>query len=344
MSVDAVLEAVKNELVKTGRNVRKEISAIINGVANDAALEFAAANKTSLLYSAVLDDRVCAGCAALDGTVYRYDDEDLPSLPRHYQCRCSLVPFTEETGRIEPASFREYVESLTPQEQERRLGKTKFNAWRSGRYDLKKYETPGPGQRLSLAELVERYKQRLQNAVDLNPHGYMTIIAPVSNGSILSLRRYTCGEDGMYRKINAYMQSERNVPKDAQFEKIISNINSVLRVSTLNQDLIVYRGIKSEFLFNSLIDGTKEIFIDSFQSTSLMRNVSEKYAGNEKGKSVLIKILLPKWTHCIDVSKISTAPNQEDEILVGATGKYSIMRVYYNKGSEQLIAEAVYDR
>ena len=196
----------------------------------------------------------------------------------------------------------------------------------------------------SVEELKARYQDRVRNAIDLNPHGYMTIVAPVSDESILSLRQYTCGEDGMYLKINAYMQADGNVPPNAQLENMIANIDSAIRSSTLNQDLVVYRGIKSDQLFNVLANGNKTIDIYSFQSTSIMREVSERYAGNESGKSILMKIILPQRTRCIDVSKISTAPDQEDEILLGATGKYSIIRIYYNGDREQLIAEAVYER
>ena len=345
MPVDAVLEAVNNELVQTGRNVKKEIEAIINGVANDAALEFAAANKTSLLYSAVLDDRVCAGCAALDGTVYAYDDEDLPSLPRHYQCRCSLVPFTEETGRIEPASFREYVESLTPQEQESRLGRTKFNAWRSGRYDLRKYETPGPGQRLSLAELVERYKEALaKTMIDFDPHKIMTITAPASLKSVISLRIYTCGEDNMYRKINSYMLGGPTVQKNKYIEWIIDGIDSFMDVSTIAKDQFVYRGIKSSVFYDQLIGGQLEMPIKFYQSTSLSKDVASRYAGHVQGESVLTKILLHAGTNCVDVSKISAAPNPEEEILVNATGKLFYKSLYYDWEEKQLVGYAVYEK
>ena len=250
----------------------------------------------------------------------------------------------DKKSAIAPASFAEYIVSLTPSGQRERLGGAKYRAWKSGDYKFQAYETPNPGQRLSMAELKERFKKRLQNAVDLNPHGYMTIIAPVSDESIASLRRYTCGEDGMYRKINVYMVAGKKAAKDDELDKMIRGINSVMRVSALNEDKDVYRGMRSSSVFKQIMAGDREIFINSYQSTSISKEVSEGYSGHQKGESVLMKIRLPKGTHCVDVSKISSAPNKEEEILLNPTGKFKITGVYYNEAAGRLEVEAIYER
>lgn len=340
---DAAL-AVQRELMKTRRFVKYEIDAIVNGVANDAALAFAAANRTKLLYTSVLDDRTCGECCSFDGQVFDCDDPGLPSLPRHINCRCRLIPALDGNSAAAPASFAEYIASLSPSEQRSRLGSAKYAAWKSGDYKLKTYETPSPGQRLSAEDLKARYRERFRNAIDLNPHGYMTIVSPVSSEAISSLRRYTCGEDGMYRKINEYMRADGTVPQDKKLEGMITQINSVMRISTLNRDLEVYRGIKSERVLDLLRNGVMNININSFQSTSIASEVSERYAGNESGKSILMKIKLPKGTHCVDVSKISTAPDKEDEILVNPIGKFKITSVYYNEAKGRLEVEAIYEQ
>lgn len=92
------------------------------------------------------------------------------------------------------------------------------------------------------------------------------------------------------------------------------------------------------------MNGTKEIPINSFQSTSIAREVSDRYPGHVQGESVMMIIRLKKGTHCVDVSRISSAPNPEKEILLGSSGKYSTQRVYYDEASKQLAAEVVYDR
>ena len=155
-TVAEAIQAVRAELEKTRRFVKYEIEAIVNGVANDAALEFAAANRSKLRYSAVLDDKVCSECAALDGNIYEFDDPDIPALPRHIKCRCRLVPMPDGNETAEPATFAEYLASLTPDEQRKRLGNAKFAAWKSGNYELKAYETPNIGQRMSIEEVKMR--------------------------------------------------------------------------------------------------------------------------------------------------------------------------------------------
>lgn len=344
-SADEAAQAVRRELRKTGRYVKSEVDAVINGVANDAALAFAAANRTKLVYSAVLDDHVCEECAGFDGNVFNYNDPDIPSLPRHIHCRCRLVPSMDGEKTAVPTSFAEYLSSLPASGQRKRLGTAKYAAWKSGDYKLKTYETPNPGQRLSMAEVKARHMEMMrQTNVDFNPHGFMKISAPIIGKSVESLRRYTCGEDGMYDRINRYMRAAGNAPKDKLLDGMIADINYILSMSTLDRDLTVFRGMKSEHLFNALTTGAKEIPIDAFQSTSIVREISEKYAGNDAGKSILLKIKLPKGTHCVDVSKISSSPNKEEEILLNPTGKFSINGVYYNETSGMLEVEAIYEQ
>ena len=260
--------------------------------------------------------------------------------------RCRYIPVAEdnEESRDLAIGFPEYIESLPEDEQKKRLGSAKFGLWKSGDYKLNPFEYPRPGQRLSMAELRERDKALFRAEINFNPHGFMKLSAPISDQQIASIRRYTCGEDRMYRKINAYMQEGETAIKNAQLDKIIADIRTGIRVSTLNQEMVTYRGIRSEALFNSLKSGVREIFIDSFQSTSITRAVADGYAGHNKGESVLLVITLRQGTPCLDVSKISAAPSKEDEILLDATGKYDIKRVYYDKNGEQLIAEVVYER
>ena len=258
--------------------------------------------------------------------------------------RCRYIPVAEdnEESRDLAIGFPEYIESLPEDEQEKRLGAAKFGLWKSGDYKLNSFEYPRPGQRLSMAELRERDKALFQAEINFNPHGFMKLSAPISDHQIASIRRYTCGEDGMYARINQYLRADGNVPADKLLDRMIADIKSILSVSMLDRDLTTYRGIKSKDLFNFLAGGAKEIPIHSFQSTSISRKIAEQYAGHDEGESVLIIAKLPKGTHCADVSKISAAPNKEDEILVNSTGKFDINRVYYNNDSNQLIAEATY--
>ena len=80
----------------------------------------------------------------------------------------------------------------------------------------------------------------------------------------------------------------------------------------------------------------------SFSSTSIDRKVAEGYAKNIKGQSILFKINIPAGTPCLDISKISTAPQKEEEILFGNSGKFVYNDIYYDNNSNRLIARGEY--
>ena len=84
------------EMKTTKRFVRSELNAIVNGVVNDTAMAFAAENKCKLMYSAALDDKMCQKCENLHGTIYDYNAQNMPSLPRHINCRCYYIPVTDD--------------------------------------------------------------------------------------------------------------------------------------------------------------------------------------------------------------------------------------------------------
>lgn len=342
-TVGDAMDAVRRELRKSRRFIKSEIETIINGVANDATLAFAATNRTKLVYSAVLDEHVCGECAEFDGQVFEYDDRDIPSLPRHINCRCSFVPISNEGEKISPATFAEYLASMSAKDQRWRLGAAKYSAWRSGNYQLGKYETPNRGQRRTIWDVTARREEAMrQTNIDLDPHGLMNIKSPAPASAISSLRHYTCGENGLYRQINQYMTLPPSAPQNPALDKDIKNIKIVMGTSTLKEDTLANRGLRSKKVFDTLMSGTRETSAKSFQSMSLSREVSSEYAGHVKGESVLIKVLLPKGTHCVDVSKISTASKPEDEILVDGGGKYLFSDIYYNEKTQQLEVTARY--
>ena len=165
-SLDEIRELVKKEMEKTARFTKSEIVSIINGAANDAALAFSTQNKTKLMYSAVLDDKVCDECASHDEKIYNYDDPDIPSVPRHINCRCRLIPVADKSKENNKLAmpFNEYLQSLSKAEQKKRLGAAKYDMMKSGHYQSKSaYESPNKGQRKSLAELTANDKVTFQH-------------------------------------------------------------------------------------------------------------------------------------------------------------------------------------
>lgn len=152
MDLADLMRDLRKKFNVSRRDVKTEIEAIINGTVNDTAIEFARNHGLKLIYTAVMDNHVCSVCAEFNGEVYQIDDPDIPTLPRHINCRCMLIPADDR--EIQPASFLEYLTAMSESEQRERLGNAKYELWQSGEYTLRRYEDPLPGQRLSLNEIT----------------------------------------------------------------------------------------------------------------------------------------------------------------------------------------------
>lgn len=158
--LEDVRQLVKDELKKSKRYLKDEIEVVINGVANDVAMAFAVKNGCALLYCTALDNRVCKECMKYSGKIFTAHDKDMPSLPRHVNCRCRYVPVPAIYSEYEKLemSFKDYFNKLTEEEKSKRLGKKKYDLYKSGEYSLKFYETPLPEQQLTITQLKERDK------------------------------------------------------------------------------------------------------------------------------------------------------------------------------------------
>lgn len=81
----------------------------------------------------------CTDCAALDGKVWYFEDQpnvkDRPPLPRHPNCRCTIVPVLAPEYDPEPIrvfGYEEWFEGLSPEQQKELLGEEGYKAWRRG--------------------------------------------------------------------------------------------------------------------------------------------------------------------------------------------------------------------
>ncbi len=150
--------AVKKEMGKTDNFVKSEIFNIVNGAVNDAALSIGARNNLKLIYSAVLDSSTCKHCRTLHGKVFDADDPGLPVIPAHGNCRCGYITLTGDIKQPEQMilNFKDYIAGLDTQEQKKRLGKDKFQAWKDGLYALSDYEYPMQHQTLTIKQLKKR--------------------------------------------------------------------------------------------------------------------------------------------------------------------------------------------
>ena len=335
-------QLVIEEMENTRRFIRSEINTIVNGVVNDTAMAFATVNKSKMIYSSVLDDRRCEDCGDFHGHIYNYNSPDMPSLPQHINCRCYYIPIMDNDpkNKFLAMPFPEYFDLLDEDEQRKRLGEKKYAAYKDGSYKIQKYERPLLGQRLELAEIAERDKIA-QIATDLkfNPHHFMEIDKPITGNSLKALRLYTDGKD-FYRELNAYMRNGES--GNANFDWHIKQINRAIQNSRLKKGITVYRGVCDADMCEQIIQGKKGYELSQFYSTSVDRKVAEGFAKNTKGQSILFEINIPQGTVCLDVSRISTAPKKEEEILFGNSGNFVYNDVYYDNKSNRLIVRGEY--
>jgi SPP1 gp7 family putative phage head morphogenesis protein len=136
-------------LARRAKNEAKIIArTVTNAVQNDAALAAAerlpAGVSDSYVWRSVRDNRVSTICAALDGRVFRYDDDARRVPPAHPNCRSTIQPLlkgaattlTEQKG---PVTMRDYGAWLSAQPigvQNNILGVTRAGLFRDGTMKL----------------------------------------------------------------------------------------------------------------------------------------------------------------------------------------------------------------
>ncbi len=121
----------------------------------------------------VLDSRTSLLCAALDGKRYMKPDfktyASIPNRPpRHFRCRSSIVPLTkfsddlsgtraqngDTKGQISAkTNFSKWFDGLSPEFQKAYLGKSRFDLYKSGKFQIKDFIDIKSGERFTLEQL-----------------------------------------------------------------------------------------------------------------------------------------------------------------------------------------------
>lgn len=83
------------------------------------------------LWSAILDAHTCLVCGSLDGQKFT-DIDKIPMYPVHLNCRCTLIPFTENIEDMIPETYSEWFEHQSNKEKRNILGKTRFELYEEG--------------------------------------------------------------------------------------------------------------------------------------------------------------------------------------------------------------------
>lgn len=83
-----------------------------------------------------LDGDVCMACAIEHGTVHPLDE----SMDSHYNCRCTSIPHVKGY-EYDSQKGVDWFKELDEKKQESMMGKSAFEAWKSGAFDLEDMAT-----------------------------------------------------------------------------------------------------------------------------------------------------------------------------------------------------------
>jgi len=100
---------------------------------------------------ATLDTATCLECAALDGKIFATGRGPRP--PLHYNCRCVMVPVTDNSSA--PPRFDDWLKSQTASVQDEALGPTRGQLFRTGRLPVDRF-VDVRGNELTLDQLREK--------------------------------------------------------------------------------------------------------------------------------------------------------------------------------------------
>jgi SPP1 gp7 family putative phage head morphogenesis protein len=137
---------------------------VTNAVQNDAALasyeRLPASVSDSYVWRSVRDNRVSTICAALDGRVFRYDDDARRVPPAHPQCRSTIQPLikgaeatlADQKGPVTMRDYGAWLSSQPVSVQNEILGAARADLFRRGKISLSD-AIDADGRVLTLKEL-----------------------------------------------------------------------------------------------------------------------------------------------------------------------------------------------
>lgn len=113
------------------------------------------ANKTEVIYDAILDTRTCPECSSLHGKTFLASEA--PILPKHVNCRCSLMPKdVMEDGVF--LSYNEWFEEQSEEDKKNILGKSRYELYKNGIPISRFFNN---GKKITLKELF--YELKINN-------------------------------------------------------------------------------------------------------------------------------------------------------------------------------------
>ena len=111
-------------------------------------------------YLAALDNRTCVICGSCGGRLYK-KLSDVPSIPQHRGCRCTVIPFFDiegdymasKDGYVKNITFDDWLKGQDEKTQLDVLGRTRYELYKKGESINQFVDN---GQALTLKQLGER--------------------------------------------------------------------------------------------------------------------------------------------------------------------------------------------
>jgi SPP1 gp7 family putative phage head morphogenesis protein len=289
-----------------------------------------------------LDDLTCVICIAEHGKEYENKDD----FETHPNCRGTMIPRVKGVQHnIEKGT--EWFDRQSDEKKLEILGQARYDMYKQGMslsdmvVRTENADWGGGRKLLSVVELSDKLAES-EKSVDITEtvrvhtedviddktrhalNGYVsgsyTIGNILRNGPEWEARNlmtdYTSGE---YSRV-------KNTINDQI--KMIDRIDKAMEKSATENTGIVYRGLRSDEIADSLKPGA--VFVDkAFLSTSTNREIAVRFAEEEErsGQKILMEITVPKGSKALDLEKASStgADFKQGEILLDRGGSYKII-------------------
>lgn len=248
------------------------------------------------------DSRVCPICAELQGKVYSLDEIE-PMIPRHPQCRCVALPVTKEK-QVVPKPEKPVKQSIEM-----------TNTFELGNVEFKFADLTD--------EEIEALKEYQRGLYSSKVGGFPVLQRYLREGTI----------PDWVKKQGIGM---------ADVKEYVDNLKFALSKSIINEDVIVYRGIRNplETFGIGNIDELKEGLVftsDGMVSTTTSQKIAKKFAEklNPWEEPKIIKIHLKKGQTAFPMDMIKDIG--EKEIVLPPGSKFKVVKVRENVIDVELI-------
>lgn len=111
-------------------SVIKDTKTVNTAAFNTTSYLIYKSNDIDVVYCSVLDSGTCFDCGLDNGKIFKVSEA--PILPKHYGCRCTLVPKDVVGEDDMPESYVDWINELSDEERYEVLGKARYELYNAG--------------------------------------------------------------------------------------------------------------------------------------------------------------------------------------------------------------------